>query len=167
MPWWSSITSRINAPDVLALYGIGMVIWGTGWVVWSLVETIPPQSWPVTQGEVVRAYYVTEPFSTKFESGYIYVPVIRHRYAIGSQNYRSDTTWTGKRVTYRILAETEAFLARYPAGSKIAVRYDPAAPERSTLFVETDYAMLGTAGMGLFLFLLSCLMRWPGKQEEP
>ena len=166
MPWWRSITSRINTPNVLAAYGLFIMIYGSGSVIWSMIETTPPQSWPVAQGEVVRAYYVTEPFRAKFETGHIYIPVIRYHYAVGDRIYRSDTTWIGKRVTSRVLAETQAFLAHYPAGSKITVRYDPSAPEQSTLFVETDYAMLGTAGTGLFLFLLSCLMRWPGAKDE-
>ena len=166
MELWNSIWKRVTAPNMMALYGIGMMIYGVGSVIASLAETIPAQSWPVEKGEVLRAYYVAEPFHSKFETGDIYVPTIRYRYAVAGQGYRSDRTWTGKRLVFHSGAEAETFLAGFPKGSMIEVRYDPADPRRATLFVAADYHMLGTAGMGLVLFGLSCLMRWPGPRKD-
>lgn len=163
---WNSIWKRVTAPNMMALYGIGMMIYGVGSVIVSLAKTIPAQSSPVEKGEVLRAYYVAEPFHSKVETGDIYVPAIRYRYAVAGQGYRSDRAWTGKRLTFRSLSEAKTFLAGFPQGSVIEVRYDPADPRRATLFVTHDYDMLVLAGVGLVLFGLSCLMRSPGPRKD-
>lgn len=166
MELFNSIWMRVTAPNMMALYGVGMMIFGIGSVIASLAETIPAQSWPVTRGEVMNIRYVVEPDGVRFKTGYLFIPVIHYRYTVGGQGYRSDRTWTGKRLVFHSSAEAETFLAGFPKGSMIEVRYDPADPRRATLFVAPDYHMLGTAGMGLVLFGLSCLMRWPGPRKN-
>ncbi|MGL4199020.1 MAG: DUF3592 domain-containing protein [Allorhizobium sp.] len=160
---WDSIKRRITTFNILALYALLLMAYGTGLLVWSLAETIPPLSWPVMRGEVVRAHYVAEIHQTKFETSYVYVPVIRYRYAVDGQDFVSDRAWTGKPFTVPRLEDVEAFLIDYREGQPVSVRYDPGDPARSTLFVETDYGQLVTAGAGLFLLFLSWLICGSGR----
>lgn len=160
---WDSIKRSVTTFNILTLYAVLLMIYGVGFVLWSLAETIPPRYWPVTPGEVVRAHYVAERYETKFERGHVYVPVIRYRYAVDGQGYVSDRAWTGKPLTVRRLEDIEAFLSDYREGQPVSVRYDPDDPARSTLFAKTDYGQLVTAGAGLFLLLLGWLIRWSGR----
>jgi hypothetical protein len=160
----TTIRKWITTPNVLALFGLAVAAVGAWSVVASLIETIPARSWPATQGEVVRSHYEIKEYRSRFESGHVYVPSIRYRYMIDGRVFQSDRTWTGRRYRAKTLRDVHAFLADYPKGGPISVRYDPAEPARSTLFVETDYEMTIMCGAGLFLLALSGLMRWFGRK---
>jgi hypothetical protein len=162
----ATIRKWITTPNVLALFGLAVMAIGAWAVIASLIETIPARSWPTTQGEIVRSHYEIKEYRSKFESGHVYVPAIRYRYMIDGRVFQSDRTWTGRRYRAKTLRDVHAFLADYPKGRPIPVRYDPAEPARATLFVETDYEMTIMCGAGLFLVLLSCLIRWFGRETQ-
>jgi hypothetical protein len=91
------------------------------WLVWKRGNA--SMSWPIASGEILDS-------SVEFNDG-SYLPRIRYRY------WGEETEYCGDVLTYRGYSAdrhtAEAFVARYPAGAAMSVRYDPNAPGTAVL----------------------------------
>jgi hypothetical protein len=86
-------------------------------------------TWPMVTGRVLESDVSTW-YRTK--TGHHYQPRIRYEYAVGGKTHMSDVIRFGLGESASE-AEAKSIIAPYPAGSSVAVRYDPQAPATATL----------------------------------
>ena len=68
-----------------------------------------------------------------------YEPVVEYSYRVNGREYHSTQLSFGERVAgSEELAQTKA--AQYPAGTEVAVRYDPDTPSKAVLDLMVAYA---------------------------
>ena len=88
------------------------------------------QSWPSTSG-VVLSSSVQVRRTNKSRSEY---PVVVYQYEVNGQSYQGQRIKASdKFMSIRISGEAQATVARYPAGSRVTVYYDPNNPSESAL----------------------------------
>lgn len=117
--------------------GIGISIWG-----WSVLQNARvSESWPATDGEVVSSNVRV---STD-EDGTSYFGDVTYSYVVNDARYTSDNVSFGQYGSSD-RGHAEEIVAKYPAGSGVTVRYDPADPETAVLepgVTWSSYLMLG------------------------
>ncbi|MBV6395014.1 MAG: hypothetical protein HFACDABA_00585 [Anaerolineales bacterium] len=88
------------------------------------------QSWSSTSG-VVLSSSVKVRHSGRSRSDY---PAVVYQYEVNGKSYQSQRIKAGdKFMSVRIIGEAQATVARYPAGSRVTVFYDPNNPSESAL----------------------------------
>jgi hypothetical protein len=92
-------------------------------------RAIASLTWPTVNGRVLESDISTW-YRTK--TGHHYQPRIRYEYAVGGKNHVGDVIRFGLGESASE-AEAKSIMAPYPAGSSVAVRYDPQAPQTATL----------------------------------
>lgn len=103
------------------------------WMIVPRQRRAAAAAWPTTDG-VVRATGVQT--RTQQRGATYHAPVVEYAYAVGGTDYVGtrpsflNLTWTNRDALEHELAR------QYPAGSKVRVRYDPAAPGNSVLDPE-------------------------------
>jgi len=112
-------------------------------------------SWPTTPGKVVSAEVVKKIGYSDGKYEY-YSPEIRYSYTAKGTSYTGRIIKIGlTEVHYLTEAPAREWLARYPAGAKPPVRYDPTKPEVSTLEVGqvSGCRLIFAGSIGLLLGL--------------
>ena len=88
------------------------------------------QSWPSTAG-IVLASSVQVRRSNRSRSEY---PVVVYQYEVNGKSYQGQRIKASdKFISVRISGEAQATVARYPAGARVTVYYDPNNPSESAL----------------------------------
>jgi hypothetical protein len=113
------------------------------------------ETWPITGGTVLASDVVTRVSSGKGGRTTYYTPQIRYTYKLGGIEHESDVIRFGDLERKR-RALADELVAKYPAGSTVAVRYDPQSPERATL--ETVSAGGSQIGSGVFFIIVPLII---------
>jgi hypothetical protein len=92
-------------------------------------------SWASVEGEITGSE-VRRTRDTDGEGGFTYDPLVTYRYIVGGE------TLTGSRLNFsaarhQFPKKAEEAVARYPAGTRVTVYYDPAKPHDSVLERKT------------------------------
>lgn len=160
---WFSISGLLCAA------GIALMAWGAAEAGNSVSEILSSRNWATTAGWIVHTGYRIESWQTKTGSGKVLVPIVRYRFVANGKSYESARTWLGVPFKAANMAELKVFLDRYSEGDRVTVRFDPRAPENSTLFMEPDLSGLGQLAVGGFFLILAAVVRWLeriGRKEE-
>lgn len=104
---------------LFTLAGVVAMFWG-----WAIIgRARKTKHWPMVQGRVERSELASDANDL--------LPDIQFSYTVNEQHYRCTLEFP------RDVTPTPEFAASYvkkfPAGSQVAVYYDPARPDRSTL----------------------------------
>ena len=94
--------------------------------------------WPTTGGKVLTAEVskrTSRDRRRKTTSTY-YTPNVRYSYMVAGQNYESTVIRFGS-LEGGSYKKAEEVIARYPAGTTVVVRHDPADPSRATLETQS------------------------------
>ena len=106
------------------------------------------ETWPVTGGTVLDSDIATRVSRQRNRSTVTYYkPQIRYGYKGAGTEYESDVIRFGDLEKQR-RSLAEELTAKYPAGSTVAVRYDPHDPKRATLEIQS--AGGSQIGTGIF-----------------
>lgn len=110
---------------------------GVLFLVLGLVQRSKGQAvakWPKVPGEVLAAG-LKDHVSTDEDSGTTvsYEPVIQYRYQVAGQEFRSDRYRLGSKHTVMDQKRAAAVAARYPAGTRVDVFYNPQNPADAVL----------------------------------
>ena len=107
----------------------------------ALATSRASQSWPtvpatILESRVNQTTRLASLFSSKREwkseeQEFVFTPIVRYAYEVGGQSHESDVIQHGMNLKDR--KSSEAMVARYPAGSTVDARYDPADPARAVL----------------------------------
>ena len=160
----SPIPSTTGSQTGLIIAGIVFVVFGGlgAYMVYSGLKSRAnaraSETWPTAGGTVLaseveqRAHYSHKTRKTTYD----YEPKIRYRYKVAGTNYESDVIRFGDLVRNSAKLPQE-LMTKYPAGSTVAVRYNPADPACATL--ETLSAggkqiLMGAVFIAIPLFIL-------------
>jgi hypothetical protein len=113
------------------------------------------ETWPITGGTVLASDVVTRVSSGKGGKTTYYTPQVRYTYKVGGIEHESGVIRFGDLERKR-RALADEMVAKYPAGSTVAVRYDPQSPERATL--ETVSAGGSQIGAGAFFIIMPLII---------
>lgn len=135
---------------ILSLFTLaGIVATVYGWVI--IVKARRTRTWPSVEG------VIEESSPTSEENDLL--PHIEFSYTVQGLSRRRAQEFPKDLVPGQEFRET--FVRKYPQGARVAVYYDPSAPDRATLepgFISGDWMVfaigLGMAVTGIF-FLLS------------
>jgi hypothetical protein len=106
--------------------GIASILW-SAWIAYLAVMS---RRWPQVEGTIVVSDLQR---SKDSEGGYSYRPEVSYRYTVGGKEL------VGSRTRFGLLLETSwsapavRVVQRYKVGARVAVCYDPIAPEESVL----------------------------------
>ncbi|WP_162806702.1 DUF3592 domain-containing protein [Sphingosinicella terrae] len=124
--------------------GIGLLVAaGTG--AWYLAESRAAgaaAAWPQVSGTVVetrvdqRRSRHRNTASSASARRYRYTPVIIYDYRVEGQSYRGERVWLTDDREWPDSRPARAFLADYPPGREVTVRYDPEEPGEAALIVD-------------------------------
>lgn len=147
--------------------GIGLLVAaGTGaWYHADSRAAAAAASWPQVSGTVVETR-VDQRRTRNRNSGssaparrYRYAPVVIYDYRVDGQSYRGERVWLTDEHEWMDSGGARAFLAGYPAGRDVAVRYDPEAPGDAALIVDGPPAwMLLFPAIGLLFVALGLFL---------
>lgn len=143
----------------LIFLAIFMLVAGAAFLFWSLsarrkadASEAAARTWPAVPGVVMSAYVGQGQVDNLLALGgqinntnqHSYQPVVIYRYTVGTQEYEGNRLRFGW-FTCGTHAEANRFLAAYPVGRQLAVRFDPADPSNSVLEVAAanSNAMVG------------------------
>lgn len=149
-------------PRIFRVIGAGLSALGV-WLVLAqshqLKEWGALAKWPLVEGAVVSSRVAGERARH---------PEIIYEYSVAGSTYRDTTSFDtpsfgGKSVKED---ESEAIVARFPAGARVSVHYDPQAPSRSLLRISADWSHYGKIGLGgvllgIGLFLITAAQGRP------
>jgi hypothetical protein len=110
-------------------------------------------AWPQAPGKVILCELARRTVSGKY-GGTFYRPLIHYAYEVGGQAYQSDVVSFGNLETNTSL-QPQTYLAKYPLGVDVSVRYDPADPNVSTL--ETEAAVGTYLTLGTFMLVFAAI----------
>lgn len=125
--------------DILDKFGLHFFGWvfpwfcagGAGWLWVAWKRGNASVTWPSTPGTILESVVENEDGS--------YIPKITFCYWVEEQRYEGDTfTYRGY---YANRATAEAYAARFPAGARVLVFYNPESPEVSVLEPGVDRAV--------------------------
>ena len=129
------------------LVGAGVSYYG-----WTILRSARASaSWPSVTGQVTRAYV---DYSTDAEGADSYQPVLVYAYTVADQTFGGSRIKFGEN-SYGSERPARAIVDRYPAGTRVAVYYDPADPERSVLEPGVSGGSYLVLGIGLLFVLLA------------
>ena len=130
------VPSTTGSQTGLIIAGILLLIFGGlgAYMVYSGIKSRAnaraSETWPTAGGTVLaseveqRAHYSHKTRKTTYD----YEPKIRYRYKVAGTDYESDVIRFGDLVRNSAKLPEE-LVAKYPAGSTVAVRYDSADPK--------------------------------------
>ena len=123
----------------------GVLVTGAG-----LYRAHAASSWPGAEGEIVRSRFTSGRTETS------------HRVEVEYTFEVEGRTYRGSRISYTLTRGpgfTRGARSRYPAGTRVTVRYDPTDPTRSVLEVRIPSLYLGVFIVSL-MALSWGLARW-------
>ncbi len=158
------VPSTTGSQTGLIIAGILLLIFGGlgAYMVYSGIKSRAnaraSETWPTAGGTVLaseveqRAHYSHKTRKTTYD----YEPKIRYRYKVAGTDYESDVIRFGDLVRNSAKLPEE-LVAKYPAGSTVAVRYDFADPKVSTLESVSaggKQILMGAVFIAIPLFIL-------------
>jgi hypothetical protein len=134
-PWLRQALPEANLPFMFFFLVVAIILVGASAAMARNVLKV--RGWPATEGEVLSTAIRRHGGSDYRRR---YRPIVRYRYAVGGVQRENDNIEHGMETSG---AEAWALrvVARYPAGSKVAVRYNPIEPGQSSL--DTSLGALG------------------------
>lgn len=160
----SPVPSTTGSQTGLIIAGILLLIFGGvgAYMVYSGIKSRAnaraSETWPISGGTVLASEVEKRPIYHRKTrtTTYSYEPMIRYSYKVAGTDYECSTIRFGDLVrNSEKLAQQ--LLAKYPAGSTVEVRYNPAGPACATL--ETLSAggkqiLMGAVFIAIPLFIL-------------
>lgn len=119
---------------------------GAVYYVFKLIGYGATARYSTAVGKVLRAEVEARSSGSYGRPNTVQAARIEYEYEVGGRKYRGDvidaggSLWTGSRV------RADEACRRYPAGSVVAVRYDPADPKRAFLERSAAAFLIGLAG---------------------
>lgn len=124
---------------IFTLAGVVTAVWG--WLIIARVKKI--QTWPCVEGVIEK--------SKRGMEHHDLLPEIVFSYTADGRRRTSTQEFPGSLTPSKEF--TDNYLEKYPAGAKVQVYYDPAAPGRATLetgFISGDW-MVFIWGLGMIV----------------
>lgn len=143
---------------VIAAGALGLLSLAAG--IWNRLHPTKAVPWTRTEGVIVssavESYQESDSSSSHHMRTY-YKPVIEFRYEVDGKTYHAIEGQADlvKITIGRGQASAEAEAARYPAGMKLDVYYDPANPTRASLRENAGIALTGTPSFIVAVLLLA------------
>lgn len=131
----------------------GVSFWLLRWARQSKQRAQASLGWPQVQGKVLESRLTQRMVSTG-EGGETthYKPNIRYTYEVAGKSYQGDTVRFGN-VETSFTKKAQAYLDKYPVGTAVSVRYDPADAKVATL--ETEAATGGLFALGILFAVMT------------
>jgi hypothetical protein len=164
---WSVNTAAVNSfPNlhhpfaVIGLSLFGLLCLASG--LWNRLHQRKAFPWLRTKGKIISSVtesYLDSTAGRNHSQHRYYKPVIEFAYTVDGQEYHNTVGATNV-VNVSIAGDqagADAQVARYPAGLEVEVFYDPKAPTRSALEVDTEMMLTGTPSLVVagILFLIA------------
>lgn len=150
MDWYLKVARLVALAGAVGLFlGLGML--ARGW--WEVREA---RGWPEVPGRVSSTTHDSwREMAPKSGTSFKFRPVINFRYEVAGVEYLGREAWLGAVPEFSEEAEMRALLDRFPEGTTLRVRHDPADPSRAAVFLATDWmrGMFWWLGGAVFLFL--------------
>ncbi len=177
----SPVPSTTGSLTGLVIAGILLLIFGAvgAYLVYSGIESRAnaraSETWPISGGTVLASEVETRPLYHRKTrtTTYSYEPMIRYSYKVAGTAYECSTIRFGDLVRNSDQL-AQQLLAKYPTGSTVEVRYNPADPACATL--ETLSAggkqiLMGAVFIAIPLFILVVTAfsfgLWQGGSSSP
>jgi len=132
--WTRGLDSYLPA---IAASGVLLFPFGTYFLmdgVYRSVQARAAKSWTQTTGEILSSEVAPSGIYGRW-----YTPMVSFRYLAGDFTYEGDDIQTA-RAAYASESAAADIAARYPAGSKVPVHYDPQEPEFAVLDISDSAA---------------------------
>jgi len=141
-----------QASAVAFLGGMGsMTIW-FGLAYTKMV--VDAYRWPIARGRIVATEVDAFPSRERSETGMhrtMFKPVVIYTYEVDGQRYAGDRVTIGLIISSTVPGLARLALRKYPEGSEVSVRYNPAKPSEAVLHPWSPWSVLiGVAAVGLF-----------------
>jgi hypothetical protein len=126
-------------------------------------------SWPSTEGQIVVSKVVEEQEPEEREDSdgrteesvdTFYRPEIRFTYRVGDRDYSAETWKPGAVVSHGTPGPAEKVVARYAAGQKVSVYYDPRRPDTAVLEPSNREGAGMVLAVGIVFGLAGTLFMW-------
>ncbi|MFA5121841.1 DUF3592 domain-containing protein [Zavarzinia sp.] len=114
-------------------------------------------AWPVVQGEVALTGLDAERRFHRLALRDVQVPTVAYRYRAGGQE-QIGSRLSNLPVLFEREDEAKRFLARFPEGGALTVRYNPAAPQEAVLEPRPPRLALPLAGA--LVLVLAAVALW-------
>lgn len=130
---------------MMLLYLVGLAVIAGVWFFHfrSARKAASSANWPTAQG-TIQASSVRENLETDSEGDNerAFYPNVHYAWSAGGQSYTGDRIVFGGKSRFTRESDAKAVCDRYPQGSQVAVRYNPANPQEAVL--ESKKPSLGT-----------------------
>ncbi len=147
--------------NFLLVFGIGTVLLGLYFFMSALLGRRRREaagSWPTVPGEVIAA--VVQRFQPRRgqKAEVRHTPLVTYTYTVGEQLFTGQKLDFKPPRSYATVAEAEAIVAAYPAGSRVKVTYNPLGPQQAALDRGKPIGYHTELLSGLFLILSGVVM---------
>jgi len=143
----------------LVICGFGLAVLAI--VVSSLREAAAMKRWPVAEGLVLSAKVEKYRQSVSRGTGgprdrmTLYRPVLVYEYEVAGKRFRGSRIAQSPGLDRGVPEFAEKVVERYPAGSAVAVRYNPRRPDESVLEPRVPGSWIFGAAVGVALLVLA------------
>ena len=156
---------RFTFGTLLKMAGLVLLVLGGALALQGQVEVMRAARWPMVEGRITDARYSYNDIRPSLDTRAEFYPSLEYRYQVDGTVFTGDRAWLGRRLVLSSGQEFDSFFATYQVGSTVWVRYDPADPARSALFVKPDWWRLrflipGTVLLVIGLALNALLRRF-------
>jgi Protein of unknown function (DUF3592) len=111
--------------------------------------------WPSAGGTVLASEIAKRTIRSKQGTNTYYTPLVRYRYRVGGADHESTVIRFGD-LESGSAKFAEEYVARYPTGATVSVRYDPKEMSRATL--ETQSAGATQIWTGIFFIVVPLII---------
>jgi hypothetical protein len=116
----------------------------------AYVNANPAKGWPVTEGVIESSEVgAVSTSSGRLGRGLSHFPDVRYRYTVGGKDFTGDKVHLG--IGSALESDAKAVAARYRAGEKASIYYDPGNPAMAVLDPRVQgqtHAALWISGAG-------------------
>ena len=129
--------------------GLGMITVGVS----SIKTAKDSETWPSIEGMILKSKITIN----DGDDSVTYGADVSYQYVINNQTYKGDKV-TISEMSTSDRSRARKIVNRYPSGQKVAVFYDPVAPETSVLERGLSGGSWLVPGIGLFFFIIPLSM---------
>ena len=151
----------------LPLAGFAMAISGVASYLRLRRLVLASHDWPKAPGKIVSAAVSTvyernsgDTESTINRTAKKYRADIQYAYRVGQRDFAAAAISLGWAPLYGFARDAEAVIAKYPAGTKVDVYYDPANPERAVLQPDSRDGVLAPLIFATIFGVGSAIFVW-------
>jgi hypothetical protein len=154
MEWLRSIFPKGAEPQGVIFFGL-CSLWTVFLIFDNWRQANRAKGWPTVEGRVVASK--ADSYRTRGGSGTqgplvtMYEPRVEYSYVVEGREYHSTQVSFGARVSTQAREAAAERAARYPAGAKVAVHYNPEHP--TVAVIETGVAFQGATIVLAAIFL--------------